>query len=123
MPARTTARRRLWRSTAACCCRPRPSARFSACPPNGGARGGQAGTGRHGSGAAPGVEVVHPGSLLHSARGGTIVFRNVDELPVRVQARLATLFRDREFKTRLNGGAQHYGVRPAAIVEPAFHRW
>jgi two-component system nitrogen regulation response regulator NtrX len=69
----------------------------------------------------PGVEVVHPGSLLHSARGGTIVFRNLDELPVRVQARLATLFRDREFKTRSNGGAQLFSVRPVAIVEPAFH--
>ncbi|MFO7694214.1 MAG: sigma 54-interacting transcriptional regulator [Vicinamibacterales bacterium] len=69
---------------------------------------------------ASGVEVVHPGSLLHAARGGTIVFRHVDELPVRVQARLATLFRDREFKPRLNGGSQVYPVRPAAIVEPAF---
>jgi two-component system nitrogen regulation response regulator NtrX len=70
--------------------------------------------------AIPGAEVVHPGSLLHSARGGTIVFRNIDELPVRVQARLATLFRDREFKTRLNGGAQLYRIRPVAIAEPGF---
>jgi len=68
----------------------------------------------------PGVEVVHPGSLLHSARGGSIVFRNIDELPVRVQARLATLFRDREFKTRVNGGAQLYPIRPVAIAEPGF---
>jgi DNA-binding NtrC family response regulator len=68
--------------------------------------------------AIPGVEVVHPGSLLHSARGGTIVFRNIDDLPVRVQARLATLFRDREFKTRVNGGAQLYPIRPVAIAEP-----
>ena len=71
--------------------------------------------------AIPGVEVVHPGSLLHSARGGTIVFRNLDELPVRVQARLATLFRDREFKARPNGGAQLYPVRPVAIADPGFH--
>ena len=69
----------------------------------------------------PGVEVVHPGSLLHAARGGTIVLRNIDELPVRVQARLATLFRDREFKTRPNGGAQLLSLRPVAIVEPEFH--
>jgi two-component system nitrogen regulation response regulator NtrX len=69
----------------------------------------------------PGVEVVQPGSLLHAARGGTIVFRNLDELPVRVQARLATLFRDREFKTRSNGGAQSFSVRPLAITEPGFH--
>jgi two-component system nitrogen regulation response regulator NtrX len=77
---------------------------------NGGTRGGL------------GVEIVHPGSMLHSARGGTIVFRNIDELPVRVQARLATLFREREFRTRPNGGAQLYPVRPMAIVDPGFHQ-
>jgi DNA-binding NtrC family response regulator len=60
-------------------------------------------------------------SLLHAARGGTIVFRNLDELPQRVQARLARLFRDREFKTRANGGAQVFAARPTAIVEPGFH--
>jgi DNA-binding NtrC family response regulator len=85
---------------------------------NGNANGGAP---RNGAARAiPGVEVVHPGSLLHSARGGTIVFRNIDELPVRVQARLATLFRDREFKTRVNGGAQLYPIRPVAITEPGF---
>jgi two-component system nitrogen regulation response regulator NtrX len=84
-------------------------------------------SGATGNGAAgsprgtPGVEVVHPGSLLHAARGGTMVFRNLDDLPVRVQTRLATLFRDREFKTRSNGGAQLFSVRPVAIVEPDFH--
>jgi two-component system nitrogen regulation response regulator NtrX len=87
-------------------------------PANGGAGGGGGNGSTRG---ATGVEVVHPGSLLHSARGGSIVFRNVDELPVRVQARLATLFRDREFKTRSNGGPQLYPVRPMAIVEPGFH--
>ena len=94
-----------------------------------GGNGGSGGNGGNGGGGAvgltrgaTGVEVVHPGSLLHSARGGTIVFRNVDELPVRVQARLATLFRDREFKSRSNGGAQLYPVRPVAIVEPGFHQ-
>jgi two-component system nitrogen regulation response regulator NtrX len=84
-------------------------------PPSGGGMGN--GTTRSPSG----LEIVHSGSLLHAARGGTIVLRNVDELPVRVQARLATLFRDREFKTRLNGGAQVFTVRPVAVVEPAFH--
>jgi two-component system nitrogen regulation response regulator NtrX len=86
-------------------------------PANDSAAGGGNGGGRMGTR----VEVVHPGSLLNSARGGTIVFRNLDELPVRVQARLATLFRDREFKTRSNGGAQLYPIRPVAIVEPNFH--
>lgn len=84
--------------------------------------GGSGTGGNGGTRGATGVEVVHPGSLLHSARGGTIVFRNIDELPMRVQARLATLFRDREFKTRVNGGAQLYPVRPVAIVEPGFYQ-
>ena len=87
-------------------------------PANGNGDGGALANGT--TRAIPGVEVIHPGSLLHSARGGTIVFRNIDELPVRVQARLATLFRDREFKTRSNGGAQLYPVRPVAIADPGF---
>jgi len=86
-------------------------------PANGNGAGGGNGATRSSSG----LEIVHPGSLLHAARGGTIVLRNIDELPVRVQARLATLFRDREFKTRLNGGAQVFSVRPVAVVEPGFH--
>jgi two-component system nitrogen regulation response regulator NtrX len=69
----------------------------------------------------PGIEVVYAGSLLHAARGGTIAMRNLDELPVRVQARLATLFRDRECRSRANGGAQPFSVRSVAIVEPGFH--
>jgi len=85
-------------------------------PANGSAAAGANGIARGGLG----VEVVHPGSLLHAARGGTIVLRNVDELPVRVQARLATLFRDREFRTRPNGGSQLLSLRPIAIVDPAF---
>jgi DNA-binding NtrC family response regulator len=88
-------------------------------PANGNANGGAPRNGA--TRVIPGVEVVHPGSLLHSARGGTIVFRNIDDLPVRVQARLATLFRDREFKTRVNGSAQLYPIRPVAITEPGFH--
>ena len=93
-------------------------------PANGSAAAGGKSAGNGGGNGGPrsglGVEVVHPGSLLHAARGGTIVLRNVDELPVRVQARLATLFRDREFRTRLNGGSQLLSLRPVAIVEPAF---
>lgn len=90
-------------------------------PPNGGNGGGPNGTNGASRGGI-GVEIVYGGSLLHSARAGTIVFRHVDELPVRVQARLATLFRDREFKARTNGSAQLFPVRPVAIVDPAFHQ-
>ncbi len=90
--------------------------------PTNGSNPGTANSGAHG-GSLGGirVEIVHAGSLLHAARGGTIVFRNIDELPVRVQARLATVFRDREFKTRWDGGAQRFPIRPVAIVEPGFH--
>jgi two-component system nitrogen regulation response regulator NtrX len=86
-------------------------------PAGGGLAGAAAGRTR----GSVSVEVVHPGSLLHSARGGTIAFRNLDELPVRVQARLATLFRDREFKTRSGGEAQLFTARPVAVVDPGFH--
>jgi two-component system nitrogen regulation response regulator NtrX len=89
-------------------------------PANGGGNGNGGAPRSGATRAIPGVEVVHAGSILHSARGGTIVFRNIDELPVRVQARLATLFRDREFKARSNGGAQYYPVRPVAIADPGF---
>ena len=85
-------------------------------PPDRGAAGGTNGVPRGGSG----PEIVYAGSLLHAARGGTMVFRNIDELPARVQARLATLFRDREFKTRSSGGAQLFSVRAVAIVDPEF---
>lgn len=86
-----------------------------------GVPGNGAGGMNGGTRSSSGLEIVHAGSLLHAARGGTIVFRNVDELPMRVQARLATLFRDREFKTRLNGGTQVFTVRPVAAVDPGFH--
>ena len=79
-----------------------------------------AGASNGGTRGSSGLEIVHAGSFLYAARGGTIVFRNIDELPMRVQARLATLFRDREFKTRLAGGAQLFPVRPVAVVEPGF---
>ena len=65
-------------------------------------------------------EVVYPGSLLHDALGGTIYFRNVEELPTRVQARLATLFRDREFQTRPRSEPMPFTARPIAAVDLDF---
>jgi DNA-binding NtrC family response regulator len=77
----------------------------------------------HGNGgprAARAPEVVYPGSLLHSALGGTIFFRHVEELPTRVQARLARLFRDREFLQRSRGDALPFTARPIAAVDLDF---
>jgi len=70
--------------------------------------------------AARAPEAVYPGSLLHSALGGTIFFRHVEELPTRVQARLATLFRDREFLQRSRGDALPFTARPIAAVDLDF---
>ena len=77
----------------------------------------------HGNGgprAARAPEVVYPGSLLHSALGGTIFFRHVEELPTRVQARLARLFRDREFLQRSRGDALPFTARPIAAADLDF---
>jgi two-component system nitrogen regulation response regulator NtrX len=78
------------------------------------------GHGNDGRRAARAPEVVYPGSLLHSALGGTIFFRHLQELPTRVQARLATLFRDREFLQRSRGDALPFTARPMAAVDLDF---
>jgi two-component system nitrogen regulation response regulator NtrX len=67
-----------------------------------------------------GLEVIFPGGLLESALGGTVCFRHVEELPTRVQSRLATLFRDREYQTRPHGEAHPFSARPIAVVQPDF---
>jgi two-component system, NtrC family, nitrogen regulation response regulator NtrX len=63
-------------------------------------------------------EVVYPGSVLHRALGGTVFFRHLEELPVRAQARLATLFRDCEYLERPGGDAIPFAARPIAAVGP-----
>lgn len=69
-----------------------------------------------------GPQTLYPGSLLRDALGGTTCFRNVEELPARVQARLAALFRDREFQTRPQGEDLPFTARPIAVVEPDFRQ-
>ena len=83
---------------------------------------GVSGNGQRNSGSrsAHAPEVVYPGSLLHIALGGTIFFRHIEELPTRVQARLATLFRDREFLERPRGEALPFTARPIAAVDLDF---
>jgi DNA-binding NtrC family response regulator len=81
------------------------------------ARSGDENGGRR---AARAPEVVHPGSLLHDALGGTVFFRHIEELPARVQVRLATLFRDREFVEWPRGEALPFTARPVAAVDEGY---
>ena len=83
-----------------------------------------AGGNGHGNGGqrpARAPELVCPGSLLHGAIGGTVFFRHLEELPARVQARLATLFRDREYLEKARGGEElPFTARPIAAVDTGF---
>jgi two-component system nitrogen regulation response regulator NtrX len=65
-------------------------------------------------------EVVYSGSFLHDSLGGTVFFRHLEGLPARVQARLATLLRDREFVERPRGEALPFTARPVAAVDPDY---
>jgi two-component system nitrogen regulation response regulator NtrX len=69
-----------------------------------------------------GPDRVAVGALLHRARGGTALFLHLEELPDRVQARLAQVLRDRE--AILGGTDQPQGldVWPMTTVAPAFQR-
>jgi len=83
---------------------------------------GVASNGHGGGGQRPAraPEMVHAGSLLHGALGGTVFFRHLEELPARVQSRLATLFRDREYLESARGEARPFTARPIAAVDTGF---
>lgn len=57
-------------------------------------------------------ETVAPGSLVHQALGGTLFFTHPEELPDRVQARLARMFRDGEVVVDSQRAPQPLQVRP-----------
>lgn len=61
-------------------------------------------------------EVVMSGSLVHQAIGGTLYFRNVEELPDRIQARLARVFRDREVLVDTHAHPVALDTRPVAAA-------
>ncbi len=63
-------------------------------------------------------ERVWPGSALHDAIGGTLYFRNLEELPARAQSRLARLLRDRECQVGSRGPMIPFDVSPMAAVDP-----
>jgi two-component system nitrogen regulation response regulator NtrX len=65
-------------------------------------------------------ERIASGSLLHGARGGTVYFRRLEELPDRVQARLAHLLHDRTAVTDGSPLPEPFDVHPMTAVDLGF---
>ncbi len=65
-----------------------------------------------------GHEMIMPGSLVHQAMGGTLYFTHLCELPDRIQARLARLFRDEEAIIGGKGRPTPLDIRPIAASGP-----
>jgi two-component system nitrogen regulation response regulator NtrX len=66
------------------------------------------------------VERVTQHSKLVKSSGGTLFLMNVAEMPVRVQAKLHRLLRDREAMLLTEKQRVELDVRPMAAVEPGF---
>ena len=66
---------------------------------------------------AAAAEPVGEFSALHQALGGTLVLKNLPELPGRVQARLARVLRDGEVLLVPTGKLQRADLRPIALIE------
>jgi two-component system nitrogen regulation response regulator NtrX len=62
-------------------------------------------------------EQVGESSVLCEALGGTLVLKNLSELPSRLQMRLARILRDGEVLTVPAGTLQRVDVRPVALVD------
>lgn len=77
-------------------------------------------------------EWLAQGSLLHKANGGTLYLRHVEDLPERVQARLAQVLRDRAallHDSQTQGSPRPYlrepellDVRPVTSVDTGFQK-
>jgi two-component system, NtrC family, nitrogen regulation response regulator NtrX len=65
----------------------------------------------------PGIERVSRKSLLFAARGGTLYFQHVADIPTRVQRRLARVLRDREAVLADAGETIALDVRPMASAD------
>jgi len=63
------------------------------------------------------VEQIDEGSALHRAIGGTLVLRNLPELPGRLQARLGRVLRDGEAFVVSAAKLRRVNVRPIAVIE------
>jgi two-component system nitrogen regulation response regulator NtrX len=70
----------------------------------------------------PALERVSRHGSLHAALGGTMYLQNVDEAPLRVQARLARVLRDREAVLAETGEPIGFDIRPIAGVDSGFDR-
>jgi DNA-binding NtrC family response regulator len=65
------------------------------------------------------LERIHAGCVLHAGFGGTIVFRQLSEMPARLQLRLARILRDGEVRVIDEAGCervQQVAVRPIATA-------
>jgi len=57
---------------------------------------------------------------LHRAIDGTLCLRRIEDLPERVQAKLARVLRDGEFIVGGSGRPQAHGIRAVAVVDTDF---
>ncbi|HEY7791669.1 MAG TPA: sigma 54-interacting transcriptional regulator [Vicinamibacterales bacterium] len=73
-----------------------------------------------GNGSAP--EAIVRGSRLHDARDSTLFLRYPGEIPSRVQARLARVFRDGEAIDATTGDSIRLNIRPIVAIDPPFSR-
>jgi DNA-binding NtrC family response regulator len=68
-----------------------------------------------------GLDIVTEQSTLFAAFGGTLLLTHVTELPGRLQARLARVFRDGEVAVQRRDGSESFqevNVRPIATIDP-----
>jgi len=66
------------------------------------------------------LERIARGGQLHQALGGTIFFERLTQVPSRVQARLARLFRDGELVVMHQRNPVDFNVRAIAAVEHSY---
>ena len=64
------------------------------------------------------LERIWPGSALHRAMDGTLCLRRIENLPERVQAKLARLLRDGECAIGAAPRPYTHGIRMLAVAEP-----
>ena len=66
------------------------------------------------------LEIIAEGSALHSGIGGTVVLRQIPEMPPRMQARLARILRDGEVRLKRQSGEEilsQAAFRPLGTAE------
>jgi two-component system nitrogen regulation response regulator NtrX len=74
----------------------------------------------HNADAARGLERISRHGWMHEALGGSLYLQNVADAPMRVQARLARMLRDREVVLIEKNDAITLDVRPMAGVDSSF---